>query len=543
MIASPADLLLWTRCRRQWVHHCLDGTRRWPALPREMTGEANLRETARVITIGVDPLIDGGDGAQNPSQIVLNDADGPPVAAAIHVVLDDARARGWHDATVAALETHRRVVHGLLVAKGQAVLLDAIEWHPRLEGWRVTLFRPGTGLRGVYGVEAAAVAWVFRELALPLAELAVSYLEKGFRRDGEEDGPALFRDSNLLRRAEKRVRTLDGEIAALGAALAGAPVADGYRCSQGCRLCVPRDAVAEDERFSVFTLHKGAQLARQLAGEGITDLRDVDAAARRISGKQRIQIEAVLSGNTYVDPAKLEAFLSGLVYPLFYLDFEAYAESVPPYGGLAPYEHLPVLESVHRQMEPAGEVLHTTFVATPGVDERVRFFEWLQGAVGASGSIVVFSKGFESAMVRQMAARAGDIGAGDRLVTRMVDLLAPFSDFAVYHPDQRGKVSLKRVLPAFTEAHYDDSPLQDGMHANLAYTRHADEAIAERRDVDGRAAAAAEAVSHAIDRAGRTPAATQVSVDDIVTYCGVDTMAMVHLVTRLRELLGTARAV
>jgi hypothetical protein len=115
----------------------------------------------------------------------------------------------------------------------------------------------------------------------------------------------------------------------------------------------------------------------------------------------------------------------------------------------------------------------------------------------------------------------------------------------VYHQAQRGKVSLKRVLPAFTEAHYEDSPLRDGMHANLAYTRAADRAVIRGIDgkttVDARAAAQAEAVNRTINDHGPRHSAADVDVEQIVSYCSVDTIAMVHLVTRLQELLAAHR--
>ncbi|MFW5694084.1 MAG: DUF2779 domain-containing protein [Alkalispirochaeta sp.] len=540
MIFSPADILLWTRCRRQWKHACLPNNERIPAFPREMTGEANLREVARVVEIGGATK---GAQARDVSQGILREEDGPPVVAITHLVCDEQRVSRWHQATLEAIQTEASIRNGVLIADDQAMFFDLMVWHPRLNGRQVTLFRPGTGLRGVYAVEAATASLVLSRLQIPLAELQVAYLDKSYRV-GAPESHALFRESNLLRRAEKRSRTLAEDVEALRATAAGAPIPSDYQCAQRCGLCAPRHT-AEEERYSVFTLHKGAHIARELVHEGITDLRDVDLSGRRISGKQRIQISSVLSDSTHVDAKRLEHFLNRLEYPLHFLDFEAYAPSTPKFVGVGPYEHVPVIASLHRQELPDGEVHHGTFAAIPGVDQRADLFQWLRAEVGTRGSIVVFSKGFESAMVRQMAAHVQLPDVGAALIERMIDLLEPFSDFAVYHPEQRGKVSLKRVLPAFTEAHYEDSPLRDGMHANLAYTRAADRAVAASPEgtdeVEMRAAVQAEAVNHVLDRSETHASAPDVDVDQIVTYCGVDTIAMVHLVARLRELLAAHR--
>jgi hypothetical protein len=586
MVFSPADFLLWTRCRRQWVHSAIPDGQRYPILPREMTGEANLRETARVIALGIETR---SPAARNAAAATLGERDGPPVAAVAHLVLDSERLAEWMETTTTLLADRRPLGHALFVGAGCAVVADLVEWHPRLEGWKVTLFRPGTGLRGVYAVEAALVAFVLGRLGVPLVELEIAYLEKGWRIDGAETFQGLFRGSNLVGRAGKRSRFIEDELRDLGEAALSGTVGSEYRCAQGCSLCVPRgstasgggsdrdgagvsadsvegdDAAGEeapspvlaDGRYSVFTLHKGSQLARELVREGITDIRKVDATSRRISAKQRIQIEAVLADRLYVNRERLARFLDRLVAPLFFLDFEAYAPSVPAFSGLSPYEHLPVIASVHIRRDRDDEVHHDSFVSTAGSDSRGEMFRWLQNLLGDEGSIVVFSKGFESAMVRQMARRTADAEAGERLVERMVDLLDPFAEFAVYHPDQRGKVSLKRVLPAYTEAHYEESPLADGMHANLAYTRWADRALIEAgtkgtgfpgdaallpgaMEAAVGAATAAESVSATIDLHGRSGSARVATVDEIATYCAVDTIAMVHLVRRLEDLLAGA---
>jgi hypothetical protein len=91
-----------------------------------------------------------------------------------------------------------------------------------------------------------------------------------------------------------------------------------------------------------------------------------------------------------------------------------------------------------------------SFVADPGCDQRREMYHWLCETVGEQGSIIVFSKNFETAMIRQLSRTAEDEAGADALVKRIVDLLDPFAEFWVYHPEQRGKVSLKRLLPVYT---------------------------------------------------------------------------------------------
>ncbi len=142
-------------------------------------------------------------------------------------------------------------------------------------------------------------------------------------------------------------------------------------------------------------------------------------------------------------------------------------------------------------------------------------------------------------MVRQLAGVAGKRAMGESIVRRMVDLLEPFADFMVYHPDQWGKVSLKRVLPAFTDVPgYQDETVQDGMHANLGLIRRMDRYIvaAGGKDSITAGAVAAEGVTELVETMCPNLVAPLPTEDEIVAYCAVDTIAMYHLIRRLEGL-------
>lgn len=538
-IFTPADAILAHRCQRQWVDQCLgrDETGkliRFPALPREINGEANLRETARVITAGVERFrehaIDVYRSTVGDSQWRRHPAVGYfPVAAVESALVSD-----WHAQTMDAISDAKPIVSGVLVAGAGAVLFDYARFHQKIGAWEVALYRPATGVRGVYYTEAAHLRRAFDRLQIPIGGLHLVYLNKSYVFDDERYSERLFLESNLLKRAGKSIEGVEKQLAHLRALVeANGEVDREYRCrSRSCTLC--RQGYTGNEQkgdrvYHVKTLHKGGEIARGLIEEGITDLRDDALSLEKMTRKQRIQVEAVRRGEPHVDAQKLSRFMKKLVYPLFYLDFEAFAPAIPPFPGLRPYEHTPVVVSVHVATQPEEKPEPKLFVSTPGRDQRGEMFRWIEELLGEAGSIVVFSKSFESAMVRQLARHVGQ--SGDSLVQRMVDLLEPFSEFWVYHPHQEGKVSLKRVLPVYTgDRGYDTETVQDGMHANLGYIRLSDQASNERD------AAAAEGVSDLIGEVfpqSPTPVPTP---DQIGRYCAVDTIAMYYLVKKLTTL-------
>lgn len=534
-VFTVADLQLWSRCHRQWVERALTRDERWPIMPIEMIGVANLRETGRVVAMGTTLF---GEKNRDLTPKTAVERGIPAIAWVLDAVRRPDETKDWSERTRGCIDAGTSFNNGLVIAHDLVVGIDRAHFRERAGGWEIFLYRAGTGIRGVFEEEAAALNYVLREQDIPIAGLYISYLDKSvrFSDSGSPDAwRALFRESNVTGRAGKMLRKIPEDLREMRDTAEGtAVIPEDYRCRSGCRLCAPKEERV-DGRYDVLTLHKGRHIGRELQNRGVFDLREIDPTTCRLSQRQMIQIAAVRSDTLHVDHDRLQYFLAALKWPLFFLDFEAYSQSIPPMKGLVPYEHAPVIASLDRQENAGAEPENETFVACPGKDQREEFFNWLEDNVAVDGTIVVFSKPFESAMIRQLASAAEKQDAGEMLVSRMVDLLMPFSDFILYHPDQRGKVSLKRVLPIYTGNSYDEVTVRDGMHANLSYTRLADRSIAGE-GIPGRGALAAEGVSRFLAADAPRDLPSIASLEDITRYCATDTRALVVLIEKLREL-------
>ncbi|MFZ1978679.1 MAG: DUF2779 domain-containing protein, partial [Bacteroidota bacterium] len=97
-----------------------------------------------------------------------------------------------------------------------------------------------------------------------------------------------------------------------------------------------------------------------------------------------------------------------------------------------------------------------------------------------------------------------------RIEKRIVDLYSPFGSFYYYHPGQYGSASLKKILPALTGKGYNEMEIADGGTASAEYLR------VTFSDVD------------ALDR--------QNVRAQLEKYCGLDTMGMVWIVDKLKEI-------
>tara|TARA_A200000113_G_scaffold149910_1_gene135043 strand:- start:498 stop:998 length:501 start_codon:yes stop_codon:yes gene_type:complete len=115
-------------------------------------------------------------------------------------------------------------------------------------------------------------------------------------------------------------------------------------------------------------------------------------------------------------------------------------------------------------------LVHKEFLHQDQSDPRKAFVEKLIRDCGTHGTIIVYNQAFEIARNNELAADfpeyADDIKA---INDRVIDLLVPFRNRWLYHPNQKGSASIKAVLPAFTDLSYDDLEISHGGEAMRQY--------------------------------------------------------------------------
>jgi hypothetical protein len=211
---------------------------------------------------------------------------------------------------------------------------------------------------------------------------------------------------------------------------------------------------------------------------------------------------------------ELGAVLSGLKYPLYFVDFETVNPAIPRSAGMRPYDQLPFQWSVHVQRQPGAEPEHHEFLATDASDHRREFISSLYRALGESGSIVVYSS-FESQRLSDLSAWLPEYTVPiNAIQARLFDLL-PVVREHTYHPAYAGSYSIKSVLPALVpEMTYDGMAVSNGQDAGLAW-----ESLIKGR----------------LDQAE-----LERIRQGLLAYCGQDTMAMVRMLERLKLEAGSA---
>lgn len=260
--------------------------------------------------------------------------------------------------------------------------------------------------------------------------------------------------------------------------------------------------------FNVLGMKEGAKIAKEI---GSYDAAFLPAHLMPTDQKKVIDVVACRTGKEHCDPAKLEAFLEKLKYPLYFLDYETIQPTVPLYDGTRPFQNIPFQFSLHVQDAPGAPLRHHEFIHRDRTDPRPSFIDHLVKACGAQGSIVVYNQKFEEGRNRELAQDfPGHAPALESLNGRMVDLIEPFRARWLYHPAQAGSASIKDVLPAFTDLKYDDLEVANGPEAMNLYTKFVRGMVDAAKDPDK-------------------------FWSDMLLYCRLDTMAMAKLLDVVRD--------
>ena len=376
-------------------------------------------------------------------------------------------------------------------------------------------------------LEAAAAYWILRGAdAEVLITVRLVYLNRSYTPEAPDR--ELFITEDVTPHVAGMAQSMGPRLDALSDYLRqprGVVEDDPARCDKPDRCPVCSDGLEASGEDDIFTLFRGRDKALPLYRRGIRRLTEIPKDSN-LGRRQRIQIHSQRNGTIHLEPEALETFLSKLSFPLAFLDFEAVQEAVPRLPLSKPWQHLPFLFSLHRLEEPAGAeetfsgvLNHSSYLCRGGLESLEELSTQLVAALSGVQCILVYNREMESRSLSYLSRRFPALaGALVEAADRLVDLYPPFQAFTLYHPNQRGSVSLKRVLPALTDLDYGDVRFRDGRSASLAYywAHLDDDGPLTKKDREW------------VDR-------------ELVSYCTLDTLGLAKLLEAMNGLLIRAQ--
>lgn len=210
---------------------------------------------------------------------------------------------------------------------------------------------------------------------------------------------------------------------------------------------------------------------------------------------------------------EIEAFLDDLEYPLYFLDYETMSAVVPYFDGHRPYQQVPSQYSLHILDSPDAELRQTEYLHRENSDPSLPIAQHLVEDIGDHGSIITWNMSFEKAcnvtLGRLNPEFTDDMA---KINERIVDLMIPFKPKNGWYSDPRfeGSASIKAVLPVVVPTlSYKALDIQNGGSAQTLWMQAV---------LDG------------------TRDDKEKILDDLLQYCGLDTIAMVEIFNILRKI-------
>lgn len=236
----------------------------------------------------------------------------------------------------------------------------------------------------------------------------------------------------------------------------------------------------------------------------------------KINEKYKQQIEFELyDKEPIINKESIKEFLDNLTYPLYFLDFETYQQSIPKYDGISPYMQIPFQYSLHYIEKEDGELLHKEFLAEPNIDPRRSLAERLVEDIPKDTCVLAYNMMFEKMVIKNLASLYPDLSFHlMNIYYNMQDLMVVFQKRDYYTKEMYGSYSIKYVLPAL----FPNDPELD--YHNLDLIHNGGEA----------------SNSYAI--LGELSQEEQNKVkESLLKYCKLDTYAMVKIWQKLKEVI------
>lgn len=377
-------------------------------------------------------------------------------------------------------------------------------------GWELYEVKSSTGFKDIYHPDISVQYYVLNGSGIAVTRACLVHINNQYVRRGEIDPFELFTVVDVTGPVKEGQAVIREEIKKQKEMLTGdVPSVDiGPRCSDPYDCDFMGHCWQHIPEMSVFSLRGNRTLTFDLYNRGVVNLDDVKLD--RIPRVQRQQIEAIREKKIYIQKDEIREFLNSLWYPLYFLDFETFADAVPRFDGIRPYQNVPYQYSLHYLENESAPLGHYEFLAQPGIDPRRELTETLLSQIPDNACVLAYVASFEKGVLNDLARWHPEYADKiERIISHMIDLAYPFQKRLLYHWQFNGSYSIKSVLPALVpELGYDNMEVRDGEMAGLAY-----------------------ATMNTSDDPGEIEEIRKALLD----YCGLDTFAMVKVLKALSD--------
>jgi hypothetical protein len=380
--------------------------------------------------------------------------------------------------------------------------------------WSVYEVKSSTSISETYLLDASIQYYVLKNCVLKIKDISIIYINNQYIRNGELDIQSLFNIETVKELVLTEQDFVEKETERLKLVLKKKHMPDipiGPQCSNPYKCSFWGYCWKDVPEYSVFDIaNLKTEKKFELYNNGHVNLEDVPADFK-LNENQRMQVESHINSKTFIDEEAVKDFITGIKYPIYFMDFETFMPAVPLFDNSRPYQQIPFQYSLHYKKDKNAELEHFEFLADANGDPRLPFIKKLLDDTKAEGTILVYNKAFEVARLNEISRDFPEFDKEiDERVNRIVDLMIPFQKKYYYTPEMKGSYSIKYVLPALVpDMNYNELEIREGGTASIAF-----ESLYYETDLFK----------------------TAEIRKNLLEYCKMDTLAMVEILNKLEEL-------
>ena len=180
------------------------------------------------------------------------------------------------------------------------------------EGLEVYEIKSSTGLRETYFDDISFQCYVLRKCGFTVSKASIVHINSQYVRHGALEYDKLFTINDVTDIVNEYYDEIEKTIPEIEKMLAGEmPKVDiGLQCSNPYPCEFKAYCMQHIPEYSVFDLYRiGEAKALSLYHEGVVSIKDVYDKGIRLNGIQKLQVEAEISRQSYIDKAGIREFL------------------------------------------------------------------------------------------------------------------------------------------------------------------------------------------------------------------------------------------
>ena len=390
-----------------------------------------------------------------------------------------------------------------------------------IDGINIYEVKSSTEISDIYLYDVSYQYYVLNNLGFNIKKANIMYINNKYVRNGELELDKLFNIQDVTEIAISKQNEINEKINEINKYMQKYDDKENEpekKISMNCfepYECVYWNhctkELPENNIFKIRLMHKDKKL--ELYNEGKISFEDVKYEGINEEYLEQIDFE-LNDKRTKIEKEKIQDFLDTLSYPIYFLDFETFQQAIPKYDGISPYMQIPFQYSLHYIEKEGGELKHKEFLAEAGIDPRRTLAERLVTDISKNVCVTAYNMSFEKGVIKKLAETYPDLS--EHLLNirdNIKDLMTPFKERYYYCKAMQGSYSIKYVLPAL----FPDDPELD--YHNLPVVHNGGEASFAYSDL----------VNH-------TKEEQEEIRNGLLVYCGLDTLAMVKVWEKLKEI-------